>query len=96
MTDDNPSEDMPGIDPNHFGRDPNPDVPNASSETTPGSFADDSSPKDDYPAVEQMEADLGEYGELHVIVEEYDDEVELRLGATDFDYESGLITVDDG
>ena len=95
MTDDNNSGGMPGIDPDFFGRDPDPEVPNPAPEKK-GDESDSPSPKDEYPSVATLEADLDGYGELHVIVEEYSDEVELRTGTTDFDYDSGLITVDDG
>ena len=61
-----------------------------------GGLADRPSPKDDYPDVAVLEADVESYGEVHSIVEEFESEVELRRGTTDFDYEVGLITVDDG
>ena len=47
-----------------------------------------------HPHIERLETLVDELGEAHCTVEEIDDEVELRSGATTFDYDAGLIVVD--
>lgn len=52
--------------------------------------------------IERLREDIHAHGEVHAVVEEagageFDgEEVELRLGTTEFDVEAGLVTVDDG
>lgn len=53
-------------------------------------------PQDDYPDIQTLEEELEQHGEVHAAVEDVDVEVEFRLGTTSFDYDAGLLSVDDG
>lgn len=46
--------------------------------------------------IKRLESDVQKHGEVHAVIEEHDDELEVRQGTTDFDYQDGVITVDDG
>jgi hypothetical protein len=41
----------------------------------------------------QMFKDIADHGEVHATVEGHDSEIELRIGTTRFDYNTGLLTV---
>jgi len=41
-----------------------------------------------------LESDVNEHGEVHAIVAEHDEEVEIRLGTTDFDHDNGVLRID--
>jgi hypothetical protein len=42
----------------------------------------------------EMQMAVESWGEVHVTVAEHDAEAELRFGATEFDFEAGVIRVD--
>jgi len=49
---------------------------------------------DDYPQIVIMEQDVDRHGEVHAVVEECDQEVEIRQGTANFEYMHGVITLD--
>lgn len=52
--------------------------------------------KTDHPFIAQMQADVQDHGEVHAVVSEWDDEVEVRLGTATFEWAAGSIAIDDG
>lgn len=41
-----------------------------------------------------MESDVENHGEVHAVVEEHDEEVEVRKGTSIFNYEDGVVVID--
>lgn len=50
----------------------------------------------DNTLLEQFKADLTAHGELHLTVADVSGEVEARAGVTSFDFDAGLVHIDDG
>lgn len=48
----------------------------------------------DNPYIAELYRDVRDHGEVHVVVEEHDAEVELRKGQTEFLWERRCVTVD--
>ena len=46
--------------------------------------------------LEQLEADIEEYDEVHAVIAELDDEKDFRQKDTTIDHDTGLVTVDNG
>jgi len=46
-----------------------------------------------HPYIVELQRDVKKHGEVHAVVEEHDEEIELRYGPTEFHYERGCITV---
>lgn len=44
----------------------------------------------------QMRSDIEDHGEVHVIVDEHDGELDWRKGQTTFDFQSEVVAVYDG
>ena len=42
---------------------------------------------------ENIHEAVKEHGEVHMVVSEYDDEIEARLGQTTFDHDGGVIHI---
>ena len=48
---------------------------------------------DEWPVIEALARDVNRHGEAHVTIEEHDDELEVRVGTTVFDFDSGLLSI---
>ena len=44
--------------------------------------------------IDVLEADVEQHGEVHAHVEEHDDEVEIRLGTTEFDRDNEVLRIE--
>jgi len=48
---------------------------------------------DEWPVMRALARDVHQHGECHVTVEEHDDELEVRIGTTVFDFSNGLLSI---
>ena len=48
---------------------------------------------DEWPVIKTLARDVNRHGECHLTVEEHDDELEVRVGTTVFDFDSGVLSI---